>query len=406
MKYEKTITKAIKVFGIHWMVIVTEDAGQFQTLDNKGYVHLMDYKRGELPSPGILRNALRKELIKLDTFPERVLAVTDCPSAIPALQKAGLAMVVGIRREGMSRKEMFELGVDYVAHSVEEINIVQGIGETFRFTQDLPGAFQFLKGGAYPLFQKNPVFFFDYDGTLAPIVNEPEKAYLKPSVRSLLNQLSDHYPVAIVSGRDLRDVREFVQLDHLIYAGSHGFRIAGPGGISWTHSEAEKTFPLLDRVEKHLKKQFSDHQGILVERKYSAIAIHYRNAPKNSFKKINQVADNIVRESPDLKKSRGKKIIEIKPSFDWNKGKAVEWILRKMGYADPQQYLPVYLGDDTTDEDAFRVLADHGTSILVGDHGRISAADMQLRDTGQVEEILHVLVQEGITAQQKSPTFS
>jgi trehalose-phosphatase len=192
----------------------------------------------------------------------------------------------------------------------------------------------------------------------------------------------------------LRDVREFVQLDQLIYAGSHGFRISGPGGISWTHSEAEKTFPLLDQVEERLRKNFSEHDGIMIERKYSALAIHYRNAPKHSFKKINRVVDELIREIPDLKKGRGKKIIEIKPAFDWNKGKAVEWILRKMGFADQEEYLPVYVGDDMTDEDAFRALADHGITILVGDHGGISAADMQLRDSGQVEELLHVLVQE------------
>jgi trehalose-phosphatase len=260
----------------------------------------------------------------------------------------------------------------------------------------LPVAFQFLNKYAKPFFHQNPVFFFDYDGTLTPIVNNPKQAHLKPSVRRLIKQLSEYFPVAIVSGRDLRDVREFVRLDHLIYAGSHGFRIAGPGGISWTHSEAEKIFPILDQLEKSLGEKFAGHQGIVIERKYSALAIHYRNAPKHSYKQINLVVDGLLREIPDLKKGRGKKIIEIKPAFDWNKGKAVEWILRKMGFADQEEYLPVYVGDDTTDEDAFRALADHGITILVGDHGGISSADMQLRDSGQVEELLHVLVQEAV----------
>ena len=147
-------------------------------------------------------------------------------------------------------------------------------------------------------------------------------------------------------------------------------------------------------------------QGIEIERKYSALAIHYRNAPKHSYKIIRPVVDELIRDMPDLKKERGKKIIEIKPAFDWNKGKAVEWILRKMGFADPDEYLPVYIGDDITDEDAFRALADHGISILVGDHGQISAADMQLRDTDQVEEFLHVLVQEAVLEENNSLTFS
>jgi trehalose-phosphatase len=121
---------------------------------------------------------------------------------------------------------------------------------------------------------------------------------------------------------------------------------------------------------------------------------------------VNLVVDELIGEMPDLKKGRGKKIIEIKPAFDWNKGKAVEWILRKMGFADQEEYLPVYVGDDKTDENAFRVLSDYGISILVGDHGAISAADMQLRDSDQVEELLHILVQEAVFNREKSLTFS
>ena len=217
-------------------------------------IYLMDFSSENIPSAISIRRALKNEIRSMNTSADRIIAASDCYTGIKAFRKAGVAMVVGIHREGKSRKELYDQGADYVADSLAELEIVEGISKPFCISQELPGAFQFLKVDALLFFQRNPVFFFDYDGTLSPIVTDPKKAYLGDSVRLLLKQLSEHFPVAIVSGRDLRDVREFVQLDHLIYAGSHGFRIAGPGGISWTHSEAEKTFPMLDQVEKHLEK--------------------------------------------------------------------------------------------------------------------------------------------------------
>jgi alpha,alpha-trehalase len=406
MKQKKKQLISIKIFGIDSLFIVTDDVEFFKSMKGDKNTYLMDFSGENLPTSISIRKKLKDKIRRMNTSPERIIAASDSPTGIRAIKKASVAMVIGIHREGQSRKDLYGLGADYVLDSLSELEIVEGIHSPFHLSQELPGTFQFLNRDAMLFFQGNPVFFFDYDGTLSPIVKDPRKAYLRPSVRRLLKQLSEFYPVAIVSGRDLRDVRDFVQLDQLIYAGSHGYRITGPGGIAWTHSEAEKTFPLLDHVEERLRKKFIKQEGIMIERKYSALAIHYRNAPKHSYKQINMVVTELIREIPDLKKERGKKIIEIKPAFDWNKGKAVEWILRKMGYSDPDSYHPVYVGDDVTDEDAFRALADHGTSILVGDHGGISAADMHLRDSDQVEELLHVLVQESVLDKQKSLTFS
>lgn len=393
--------KGIKIFGIDSIIIIRDDSKNVISPKENRNHYVMDFTNSSS-----LRRALKEAIRNMNTTPDKIIGISAQPKAIKALKRAGVAMVFGLRNENNSRKEMYDQGADYVLDSLAELELVEGIGGPFRFSQELQGAFQFVNNEALHFSRLNPVFFFDYDGTLAPIVKDPKQAHLSDSVRILLRQLSEHYPVAIVSGRDLQDVRKFVQLDHLTYAGSHGFRIAGPGGISWTHSEAEKTIPMLDQVEKRLKKEFAAHQGIQVERKYSALAIHYRNAPKHSYRLINQVVDKLISEMPDFRKGRGKKIVEIKPAFDWNKGKAVEWILRKMGYADPDEYLPVYVGDDITDEDAFKALADHGITILVGDHGGISAADMKLRDCWQVEELLHVLVQEAILEKQKSQAFS
>ncbi|MBN3036091.1 MAG: trehalose-phosphatase, partial [Bacteroidales bacterium] len=132
--------------------------------------------------------------------------------------------------------------------------------------------------------------------------------------------------------------------------------------------------------------------GVEVERKYFAIAVHYRNAPPKTLNRIREEADHLIAGNSDFKKGRGKKILEIKPSLEWHKGKAVEWIMDKLDLSDPERHIPVYIGDDVTDEDAFRTLSDHGIGILVGTHSVPSAAHYQLRDVDQVNKFLHYMV--------------
>lgn len=92
--------------------------------------------------------------------------------------------------------------------------------------------------------------FLDYDGTLTPIVSQPEDAWLSDSMQQTLRELARQAPVAILSGRDLDDVRRRVNLDGIVYAGSHGFDIAGPRGLR--KQVATEFLPKLDIAEKEL----------------------------------------------------------------------------------------------------------------------------------------------------------
>src|SRR5262245_23165805 len=92
--------------------------------------------------------------------------------------------------------------------------------------------------------------FLDYDGTLTPIVSHPDKAFLSDSMRQTVQTLAMHAPVAILSGRDLEDLRQRVNIDAIIYGGSHGFDVAGPGGLR--NEVATEFLPKLDLVEKEL----------------------------------------------------------------------------------------------------------------------------------------------------------
>ena len=160
------------------------------------------------------------------------------------------------------------------------------------------------------------------------------------------------------------------------------------------HENAKLMISGLDRIESSLRKGLENKiKGLEIERKSYALAIHYRNSPPGSFGKINARVSELIRKNPDFRRVRGKKILEIRPALDWNKGKAIEWILQSRGLDDMEKYCPVYLGDDLTDEDAFRSLADNGLGILVGDHGKASAAGFRLRDVDQVQQFLHYAIQ-------------
>jgi trehalose 6-phosphate phosphatase len=242
------------------------------------------------------------------------------------------------------------------------------------------------------ILEKRPVFFLDYDGTLTPIVNHPEDALLSDSMRSVLKKLAKLCKVSVISGRDKKDVQKLVGLDELIYAGSHGFDISGPGGMKMQNEEAKKFLSVLDKAEEVLKTKLSVLKGSQLERKKFSIAIHYRNAAEDIVPQIKSSVYNVHEQFPNLRKGFGKKVIELQPDIEWHKGKAVLWL---MDYLELKRdkVLPFYIGDDITDEDAFNVLQNIGIGILVGDQGKETKAHYLLNNVGEVEKFLNKVIE-------------
>ncbi|MFW5756088.1 MAG: trehalose-phosphatase [Tangfeifania sp.] len=239
---------------------------------------------------------------------------------------------------------------------------------------------------------RKPVLFLDYDGTLTPIVKRPEDALISDSMRSVLKKCAAKFKVAVVSGRDMDDLKSKVQVDKLIFAGSHGFRISGPDGLYKEHEKADVILPRLSDIEEELYQILPQiDKGIQIDRKRYAVAVHYRNANEDNIPVIKQKVDEILKENPDFKKGEGKKILEIKPNVDWHKGKAVLWIMKKLGVDDTNKFVPIYIGDDVTDEDAFRSISEFGVGILVGTHGQETAAKYRLDDVPDVQSFLNRL---------------
>jgi trehalose 6-phosphate phosphatase len=230
--------------------------------------------------------------------------------------------------------------------------------------------------------------FLDYDGTLTPIVRRPEEAVLSDSTRKALKTLAAHTPVAILSGRELEDMRRRVNIDEIVYAGSHGFDIAGPRGLR--KQVAPEFLPILDAAENELKEKLASIDGALVERKRFAIAAHYRQVTDGKVPQVTQAVNEVAARHRELRRMTGKKVYELQPDIDWDKGKAVLWLLEAMG-PEPREIFPIYIGDDRTDEDAFRALRQRGIGIVVSEQDCHTTARYLLRSPVQAEHFLREL---------------
>ena len=232
--------------------------------------------------------------------------------------------------------------------------------------------------------------FLDYDGTLTPIVSRPEDAWLSESMRQTLRSLAARLPVAILSGRDLDDVRGRVHVDGIVYAGSHGFDIAGAGGLRRELGAAY--LPVLDAAEAELREALDDIPGAQLERKHFSVAAHYRNVNEDDASIVAQAADAVAAKHRELRKISGKKVYELLPDIDWNKGKAVLWLLETLEL-ERGNAVPIFIGDDRTDEDAFSALEKRGIGILVSDQPQVTAASYWLKNPEEVERFLRALIE-------------
>lgn len=233
--------------------------------------------------------------------------------------------------------------------------------------------------------------FLDYDGTLAPIVGRPEKAELPLFMRDTLRSLTHHYPVAVISGRSLKDLKERINLDKIVYAGNHGIEI-------WSKDFKLEMVDIsivetLKRITDELEDSLVHINGVLIENKRLTASVHYRIADLMDVKPAMRIVKTAV--SPYIEKGifvlrEGKKVLEIRPNIRWNKGNAVEWILGKNGFKNT---MPIYIGDDETDRDAFNVLKGKGISVGVGYQWQDSDSDSDyfLKTQAEVKRFLEWL---------------
>jgi trehalose-phosphatase len=312
---------------------------------------------------------------RLGLTPDRAVLLEDATSGVRAGADVGIGLVAGVDR-GSYADDLRSAGADVVVQNVAAL----------RFPRHLPNLaerraeFETLRGG------RDLAVFLDFDGTLSPIVEEPAAATIPDSTRATVAKLAGRATVAVVSGRARADVAERAGVEGIIYAGSHGLEIAGRGR-DMVHPAAKEAAPAVERATRELEAAFADIDGAIVERKPYSVAAHYRQVADELHDQVEEAVVRAREAAGGLRERRGKKVIELVPDIDWDKGRAVEWLLDSLDI-DASRALVIYIGDDETDEDAFRALAGRGLGIHVGAEIAPSLANYRLADPDAVAAFL------------------
>ncbi|KAK7389822.1 hypothetical protein VNO78_25116 [Psophocarpus tetragonolobus] len=253
---------------------------------------------------------------------------------------------------------------------------------------------------------KEIVVFLDYDGTLSPIVDDPDNAYMSDAMRAAVREVAYCFPTAIVSGRCKDKVYEFVKLKNIYYAGSHGMDISTPLGSSKYEDQkhqikavdekgnhivhfhpAKEFLPTIQEIIKVLKEKTRRIKGSMVEDNKFCVTVHYRCVKnEEDVGVLKEIVESSMKDYPSFHISRGRKIMEIRPKINWDKGRALLYLLGTLGFDNYNNVLPIYLGDDRTDEDAFKIIRHigRGFPIVVSSIAKETEASYSLRDPSDV----------------------
>ena len=239
------------------------------------------------------------------------------------------------------------------------------------------------------------MLFLDYDGTLTPIAESPSGALIPKETKKVLKELSKNpkCKLAVITGRSLKDIRKRVGLRSIIYSGNHGLEIEGPK-IRFEVQVPPDYRSILQQIYRELSERLSKCKGVLLENKGLVLALHYRLVGKRQVPFVRAAFHKVV--TPYLWRTKiaietGKKVLEVRPSMVWGKGRAVLWLFSRQKSLEPdKRILPIYVGDDATDEDAFKTLKNDGLTVFVG-NPRKSDAQYCLKGTKEVFEFLKSL---------------
>lgn len=294
---------------------------------------------------------------RLGTRPSRCVVIEAADVGVEAARRGGFAQVIGVE-DSAHAATLRSRGADAVVGDLVEIRV--RLGGAHISTK--PDARTYLDHLHAIAATRTPALFFDFDGTLSNIVGDPAAATLVDGAADVLTRLAGLCPVAVISGRDVPDVRDRVGLSGIWYAGSHGVELVGPAGEHHINDVAQGSTAQVDAAATELRGRLGAIPGLLLEHKQFSLAVHYRNADPGRVDEITSAAHRAGTQQ-GLRIMHGRMVIELRPDVDWDKGQALRWILDRMHV--PADSVPIYFGDDLTDEDAFDQVATTGLGIVV-----------------------------------------
>ena len=226
---------------------------------------------------------------------------------------------------------------------------------------------------------------FDFDGTLSPIVTQPDKAHLPLDIRQRLAELSNHAPVAIITGRSVTDIRPRLEFEPDFLVGNHGLE----GVPGWEQHSLH--YEKLCRDWRHmlsagLQDQTRFDPAIWIEDKHYSLSVHYRLARDRSKAEM-QLAELFAGLMPPARVIAGKCVFSLLPRDAADKGSALEQLMRISG-----AHSAIYVGDDVTDEDVFQLRRRDLLSVRV-EHAPGSAAEFFLHHWLDIVQLLDALIQ-------------
>ncbi|MEZ5124940.1 MAG: trehalose-phosphatase [Thermoleophilia bacterium] len=332
------------------------------------------------PDPAVFIEAARR----VGAEPARTAIVEDAIAGVAAGRSGAFKLVIGVDRSGSDAPGLLAGGADVVVGDLGEVEVVAAEPP---LAAPLMSADEIVDRLQAPL-----AVFLDYDGTLTPIVNDPAAAFLPAATKDVVERLAKVCPVAIVSGRDLADVKQLVGIDGLVYSGSHGYDLDAPMNLGGQRQVGDEYLADLDAAEQALHDALDEVPGVFIERKRFAIAIHYRNVDPANEARVDAGVGLVAPRFPKLRRTGGKKVFELRPGMAWDKGSLVLWLLEQLSAANATPLTPLYIGDDVTDEDAFRAIAADGIGVRVGERHEPTAAHYVLADTEAARLFLGELV--------------
>lgn len=341
-------------------------------------------------------NLVAKEYVACQVDGQGVLILSELAGAADELEGSLLVNPYDIENFADRIKQALLMGPEEKKARMTSLRSQVREHDIRRWVSDILGYIAKLRNGKYrerrhlfshkdevvKRFQNRKlILFLDFDGTIAPIADTPDHVVVPSRVRFALQRIAGLAPLAVVSGRSLGDLRERVGINGISYAGNHGAEISIENTVARS-AEADKTTALLQRFLEALRTDMGSIPGILIEDKGVTASVHFRKVDPLREGDILRMFWSIARDyGGEFRVTTGKKVLEIRPQNTWNKGDAVKRILGHYG----GDMLPLYVGDDTTDEDAFRALKECGISISIGGNDE---ADYYLDDHEEVGAFL------------------